>query len=140
MSGLSKSVLQKHLGVSGREWGVYWSDGVTARVADRVAFRCGFHPAEVWPQWMDDGIEEALRSCAARGCSESFPPTHRTHLYCSGRCRNREQSRRYQARKYAADPAFAAAKRAARRRMYEECGEYERARERRRYQANRAAS
>jgi hypothetical protein len=26
--------------------------GLSIKTADTVATRCGFHPAEVWPQWL----------------------------------------------------------------------------------------
>lgn len=110
LSGLSKSALQAHLGVSGREWGRYWAEGVTWKVADRVAGRCGLHPGEVWPDWITAAEDERrLR-------------------------RNAQERARYQRNKAKRD------RRLETERVYrEECAEYVREAKRRYRAANREA-
>lgn len=39
------------LAVSGSMWLRYKAEGLTPDQAERLAVRCGFHPAEVWPDW-----------------------------------------------------------------------------------------
>ena len=125
------------LGVSGSTLKKYRDDGVSERVADRLAVRAGFHPAEVWPEFADAGIADAERSCA--DCGESFLPVNSLHRFCSRPCYRRHH-RRANVQRRRATPEGAELNRERRRRYYAENREYERARERRRYHAQREAS
>lgn len=116
---------------NGVEYQLRKTEGVTALVADRIATAAGLHPAEVWPEWWEDGTEAALerhgRDCEE--CGSRYLPRNIRSRYCSPRCRATASQRRYRA----TNPHAMEAARAARRRYYQECGEYERAAERRRY-------
>ncbi|CAB5217700.1 hypothetical protein UFOVP209_6 [uncultured Caudovirales phage] len=32
------------------------NEGLTDRQADNWAIRCGYHPAEIWPEWFEKGL------------------------------------------------------------------------------------
>jgi hypothetical protein len=32
------------------------NEGLTDRQADTWAIRCGYHPAEIWPDWFEKGL------------------------------------------------------------------------------------
>jgi hypothetical protein len=106
-----------------------YRDGLTDRQADRWAVRCGLHPFEVWPDMLDAAIESVMVACPH--CASPFLPVAKNHRFCSTPCRTEAHRR---------TPAGAAANRTRRRRGYAESAEYERARERRRYQAKSAVS
>ena len=125
---LAPSTALVRLGVSGSTMQKYRDEGVSARVADRLAVRAGYHPAEVWPEWVDEQIEATKVECAAEDCAERFLPSNAKHRYCSGRCRARISSRR---RTQVPEVRQRRAER--RRRYYAEVGDYERRRESARY-------
>lgn len=102
--------------------------GVTERTADRLAVAAGFHPWSVWPEL----AEEASLECPE--CGGRFVPTRKGHRFCTPQCRLRLWKRN----RYATDPAYAEKVRAQRRASYQECREYEVARQRR-YDALRRA-
>jgi len=39
------------LHISGMTYKRYREKGLTDELADRLAVRAGYHPAEVWPEW-----------------------------------------------------------------------------------------
>ena len=127
-TGLTESGLTRAVGLSGSTLVKARENGLTADAADRYATRAGFHPASVWPDW---GTAECEQTCPE--CEEGFVPARKGTVFCSKRCRQRKLQREWQRRRYATDPAYAEAKRAARREFYAECAEYEKARERRKY-------
>lgn len=131
-SGLSEAALARKVRLAGSTLKLARERGLTEAAADRYAVRAGLHPLEVWPEMVD----EAYRPCAAVGCERRFIPTRKGHVYCSRNCRDRVSERL----RYHRDPAHAARKRAARRRYYQEVGQYERARERRKYEAKKRAA
>lgn len=99
--------------------------GLTADQADRWACAAGLHPFEVWPEMIDDQIEDQYRECDADDCSTRFVGDGRRR-FCSGTCR-----RRMKARRYRATEAGAEVNRRIRRAYYAENREYENARWRR---------
>jgi hypothetical protein len=128
---LSGHQASKTLGLSGRTQQSYRRDGMSERVADRLAVKAGLHPFEVWPEMVGHQIEAASVVCADESCGGPFVPERSNQRYCSPACRKRASDRRT----YRSDPARRAKKRAGRRAYYAENAEYERSRERRRYRA-----
>lgn len=129
--GCTLSEVGRRLGVSGTTWKQYRDQGVSELVADRLATRAGLHPAVVWPEWMDDQIDEVGREC---WCGTRFVPKRSHQRHCSPTCRDRArnaQKAQYRRSRYQTDPEWAEAQRARRRAYYAECGDYERARQRR---------
>lgn len=126
---LTVPALLRECGVSGTTAKDYRADGVTERVADRLACRMGLHPAIVWPDWMIQSAALASTSCAA--CPAVFVPDRRTQRYCSATCRRRAGRRRKLATERGRE-----ANRLRRRAYYEENADYEKARQRRYYEAN----
>lgn len=65
-AGMSEAALGRAVGLSGstlkkaREW------GLVADAADRYAIRAGLHPAEVWPTWLDDHLQDEDAAAAER--------------------------------------------------------------------------
>ena len=93
---------------NGVEYGIRLSDGVTDRIADRLAVAAGYHPHEIWPEL------EALAAvaCAGSRCSERFVPLRKSHRFCSKECFQREWKRDRYRQRYASDPEFRARERA----------------------------
>jgi hypothetical protein len=127
-SGLTEHGLAKRVGLKGTSLRRAREMGLTADAADRYAVRAGLHPLTVWPSM----VEEAKVECAAEDCPARFVPSRQGHRYCTPTCRERVGERR----RYQSNPERAARKREARRRYYEEAGDYERAQRRREYWAN----
>lgn len=90
-----QGVAARRTKTSGREWKRYLAEGVTERVADRLATRAGFVVYEIWPEILDDAIASMERECAADGCDETFLPPLRVpyKVFCSRRCKTREWKR-----------------------------------------------
>lgn len=109
-------------------------EGVSERIADRLATAAGLHPFEVWPEMADMQARDVSRPCDE--CGVLFIPTRNGHRFCSRNCRDR----RHERTKYRSDPEFRARKRAARRGYYAQVAEYEKARERRRYWQSKGAA
>lgn len=40
-------------GLNGVRYNTALKEGMDLWTADRCAVRCGFHPAEVWPNWLE---------------------------------------------------------------------------------------
>lgn len=113
----------------------YRDQGVTWPVADRLAVRAGFHPAQIWPEWIDHAIEDlddepVLKVCDE--CGSNFDPYREQQRFCRRSCYRRHHARNT-ARRRRQRPDIAEQNRDARRRYYAENAEYEKARERRRY-------
>jgi hypothetical protein len=82
------------LEVSSIDARAYVDRGVTWKVADRLAVAAGFHPALVWPEWLDDGIE-AVRADERRRAREKRRRYLARHEHA--RASNRVRRRRYYA-------------------------------------------
>ena len=126
----------RHLGVSGSVQKEYRERGVTAKVADRLAAKAGFHPAVVWPEWLDDQIAAAEVECADEKCDQRFVPRQRTYRYCSPQCRQRAAGRASMRRRRA-DPVRKARIDAAQAKYQDEARRALSAYRRRYYAANR---
>lgn len=50
---LSRSGLQTVSKASGEDLRIAAEEGLTVAQADKWAVRCGFHPAEIWVDWVD---------------------------------------------------------------------------------------
>lgn len=127
--GVELSSLTHRLGISGSTWKEYRDRGVSEKVADRLASKLGLPVLAVWPEMIDDAIDDVSIECA--DCAVRFVPTRSHQRYCSQRCRRRAGNR-----KWRQTDAGREWERSARRKRYQETGEYERARERARYAAN----
>lgn len=127
--GLTEPQAARALGLRGKTEQQYRRDGMSELVADRLAVKAGFVPWTIWPEW----LEEAKRTCEARGCELRFVPARSTQRFCSGACRDREGVRR----RYHANPE---PKKASRRAYYQEAADYERSQAKRRYHYNVEAS
>jgi len=133
--GLTVHGALARLSVSGSTQADYRSRGVTYRVADRLAVRAGFHPAEVWPESTEHEIDAISLTCDE--CETRFIPKARARpdvRFCSKRC-----NKRFHYRKRYAE-AIGERERARSRQFYAENTEYERAQARRRYHANKGAA
>lgn len=136
MTGVSKSAMQKRLGVSGSEWVRYWRDGLSVLVADRYANRLGFHPAEVWPSWVEDAEAERRRLHAeAQRKWRKTPAGRKSHRAAVARYQQatREYQTRYRRAWAAANPEKVAEHR---RRDYERRGAQKNAARKARYQSD----
>jgi hypothetical protein len=131
MAPLSANQALLHLGVSGTTQKQYRADGVSEKVADRLAARAGLTTYEVWPEMIDHIIDDAMVDCARPDCPDRFLPNDRRHIYCSTTCKNRMAARRWTAR---SREGRRDELRAERRAYYETYGEYERARQRRHHE------
>lgn len=175
--GVSESQACRVLKLSGSTEQEYRREGMTERVADRLAVAAGFHAFSIWPEMLDAQIESVEVECAASDCHVRFVPGWRGPVkFCSSRCKKRQFERdkrgtpdpvqcaatdcgtmfvpsgrgpqkfcstlcrhREWALRYRSTPEGAEKNRAKRRRYYGECGDYERARQRRYNRARRAA-
>lgn len=106
MAGMTDREALLALKVSGTTYQKYRDEGLSRDVADRMAERLGFHPYEVWPDMVEDDLEDLAdlppegQQCAAWGCPEWFIPSRVggskrwPPRFCSTRCRNRDKRRR----------------------------------------------
>lgn len=122
------------LGLSGTTQQQYRRDGVTERVADRLAVKAGLMAYEVWPEMIDDAIATIERDCARHDCTQLFVPSRADQRYCTPRCAVLTRQRRYRT-----DPRGAEAARRSAARYYAENGDYVRGQRRRRYQQEQAS-
>ena len=103
MIGGSQNAALSKLGINNRlRRQKYLAEGVSEKVADRLATRAGYHPSEVWPEMVDHAIEDAHIACAE--CSTPFIPRRRDHRFCSRGCVERRSKRK----RYAADADYRA--------------------------------
>lgn len=118
LTGWSANRWATEAGVTSRTIVRWRNEGVPEKHADRLAVAAGFHPAEVWPEWIDRHVAELDRRDEER------------------RRKARERMRRL----YRTNPEYRARQIERRRAYYRQAGDYERARERRRYQARKATA
>lgn len=130
------SRLARLLRISGTSLARFNVDGLTAVQAERYAVRAGCHPFEVWPEMADHEFEATSKPCDH--CGDPFVPMRPTGRFCSPRCNRRWWSYENRKRKMARDPEYRERLYACRRAYYQECGEYERARQHRYDIAKRA--
>jgi hypothetical protein len=57
LMGLTEHAAGVALGISGRTEQEYRRDGMSEKVADRMAVKAGLHPFSVWPEMADHAIE-----------------------------------------------------------------------------------
>lgn len=155
--GRSVDAASKELGVSGSTLQQY-RQGMSEKVADRLACKAGFHPSLIWPHWGQEALEKARQqdearmvTCALDGCETTFVPSTSRQVFCAPPCRWRAtvirrratpEGREYAAaksREYLADPRARAYKNAQRRRHYRENRDRELARQREYDQQRRAS-
>lgn len=103
----------------GDEWKRRHTEGVTERIADRIATAAGHHPWTIWPD-MDQAAAETV-SVVCQGCYVAFVPEHPLRTYCTPECRQRARWRRRAATVRARDPER---ERARKRRWAQESGDY----------------
>ena len=130
--GLDTSALARVLGLSGTTWKEYRDQGVTERVADRLAVKAGFHASEIWPEIVDDWIAASSLECADPNCAKPFLPTNRRQRFCCPSCRSNYHKRN----KYATDPEFRQMLKDRARQAYRESAGYYRKQQARRYWSN----
>lgn len=92
------------LGLSGSTAQGYRRDGLSEKVADRLAVRAGFHAWSVWPEMVDAVIADAGVPCEE--CGELFTPTRKGHRFCQPACANRRRERVKKRERYRTDPAY----------------------------------
>lgn len=83
------------LGISGDSFKRYQANGLTEDQADRLAVRAGFHPLEVWDDW--DTAVEYVPDAICPECGEGFDRGVWNQVYCSKRCKDRVNARRWYA-------------------------------------------
>lgn len=130
VAGVEFRSLGRLLGLSGSSWPVVRDRGATMDAAERYAVRLGLHPFSVWPEMADEAAARVSKPCVE--CGEPFIPTRKGHRFCSHNCRERRRMRK----KYQSDPVWREQRLAGRRAYYEECADYEKAQEKRRYWEN----
>lgn len=59
--GVSENQAVMRLGINGKAGQQYRAEGMTEKVADRMAVKAGLHPFEVWPEMAVVNMEEAER-------------------------------------------------------------------------------
>lgn len=138
LMGVSLHACAKSLGVSGSTFQKYRDEGMLERSAERLAVRAGWHPAEVWGDWLDDQIADCSRACDR--CGESFVPWRRDQRFCSQPCNRAWWGAEMQRRRYRSDPVFRAREVERKRREYRASADYYRAAQRRRDRAKAAES
>lgn len=130
--------LARPLNLAGSTWKQYRDEGVSEKVADRLAVRAGFHPFVVWPEMAEDNFADFARECAAEDCTERFIPHWKTPFqkWCSTRCKQRIKTRiRYQN-----DAEFRAKRSVQRRQYYAATAESAKRKEQERYWADPEAA
>ncbi len=102
--GLSEHALCVRLGLSGSTMQKVLADGLSALCADRYAVRMGYHAAVIWPELLNEAVEEAR---ARRRAQWAAAKKRRYHNDPDYRARQLEYGRQYRA---AAKKALAAQK------------------------------
>lgn len=110
--GCSENQAIQRLRVSGKSGQLYRREGMSEKVADRMAIRAGLHPYEVWPDMAERVLADAEIACADPKCDQRFIPTRKSHRFCSTRCAHRTHSRERQRERYQTDPEFRELKKA----------------------------
>jgi lambda repressor-like predicted transcriptional regulator len=100
--GMTRTAAGDSVGLHGSNLFAALERGLLVKAADRCATRVGLHPAEVWPSWADDALEDHGVECVE--CSVQFLPNRRGQRFCCTLCGHRHRGRRYWSERYA-DPA-----------------------------------
>lgn len=77
----------------GAEWRNRHTEGVTERIADRLATAAGHHPYTIWPE-MDAAAAEAIKA-TCQGCGEPYDQLDPRRRYCTETCRRTTAMRRW---------------------------------------------
>jgi len=67
MAGRGSTNPATDLGTGGEAWTRAQLHGLTDTTADRWAIKAGFHPAQVWPAWIDAGLSVTDRQFLETG-------------------------------------------------------------------------
>lgn len=70
--GCSVHRMGERLQVAGSTLQEYRQRGLTPRIADRLAIRAGYHPALIWPTWIDDALTVVDRQFLAQGWRQAW--------------------------------------------------------------------
>lgn len=96
--------MARALNVSGTRLASFVEFGIDEKTADRLAARSGFVAWQVWPEMLDEAIDDLTVECEADGCPTTFVPPalkwgQKRRRYCSRNCQLRHNKRlRYQSR------------------------------------------
>lgn len=83
---LTHNGLERSIGLSGSSLKGARRLGLLPKSADRYASKAGVHPAEIWPSWFEDAVEDHGKLC--EWCRASFLPVRgKQHRFCSADCR-----------------------------------------------------
>lgn len=126
--GATEPQAARELGLSGSTEQQYRRDGVTERVADRLAVKAGLHPWMVWPEMAEQAMADAQRSCEE--CGAGYWPRQRNQRFCSQPCSALWHKREHSRRRYRTDPVFAERKREMARAYYWDYLDYSRSQRR----------
>lgn len=115
--------VSRALGISGSALTAYTTCGMEERTADRLAARAGFVSWVLWPELLEDAIEDVTRECEADDCNRTFVPPSRAPFkrFCTPACRKRVQRRE----QYRNDPSFRERVLGDMKRYYEETRTYQ---------------
>jgi hypothetical protein len=96
--GLTEPEACRALGISGTTEQQYRRDGLSEKVADRMAAKAGHVVWTIWPEWLDDSIEALTVKCAAPDCPVTFVapvPGHqqKPRKFCCRTCQQRTNAR-----------------------------------------------
>lgn len=128
LTGWTFADVNKVAPCNGSEYRLRAAEGVTERIADRLATAVGLHPHLVWPAMAEHAAEEAARADA-----EALERKRASSRRTAAKRRRRADVRAAEAaymREYQASERAKAAARAYRRRYYEANRERELARQR----------
>ena len=135
LTGWTMSDVAEVAPCSGQEWRKRRDEGVTERIADRIAVAAGLAAVNVWPELLDDQIAACSKVCDE--CGEGFVPSHKARKdarFCSRNCNKRFHYRkRYR-------EALAEQERDRARRYYDENRSYVLAQKRREYRLRKGAA
>lgn len=93
------TVMAERLGVHRAQIRRWRLNGLTEQAAERVAHALGLLDIEVWPELLEEAIEEATVKCEADDCPEKFVPPatawgQKRKRFCSRTCQIRSNHRR----------------------------------------------
>ena len=128
LTGWSMTDVQREAPCNAAEWRKRRTEGVTERIADRIACAAGLHPHTVWPEMLEHALEDASKVCEECGASFVPPPKVPYKRFCGRPCQARNAARR----RYHADPVHRETVKAAARRYHREYRRRQRSREQRR--------
>ncbi len=91
LAGRSPAEVGRILGLSGATVSKYTTMGMREAVADRVACGLGLHPATVWPDWLEDQIEDVTM----KGRAKKAAQMRKRRRSKAVRAADRERARRH---------------------------------------------